>query len=169
MDDTKKPNWILRAVLGCATVFVLALLVTGFVVYRWVTDPERQAAMSTLMEIGNRPGSAELRALGCDHGVIQTAEELKLFVRALGGDENSEDLPAELLVFCRLELRTEAEPSCDAVAEAYASAGEAVPERFFVQVHRQAFPETETLCEALYDRSGTFVREVHFSGRTSAR
>jgi hypothetical protein len=162
MSEAKKPNWVLRFVLIIGGLFAVVITVVGILVYRWAQDPARKEAFAKVMEMGRRPGSAEMRGIGCDHGIVQSSAELEQFVKAMNNEAKLE-APAELLVTCRLEPMNSLEPSCEDVARAYASGDKEHPESFYVQVHRQALPKQKTLCEGIYDAEGTKVKDAKFA------
>ncbi len=154
----KIPAW-LAIVLGLLAAFVVAILIGGFFVYRWVNEPGRLEALSAMAQAADRPGSAEMRALGCDHGMIIKATE----IAAMTSAETESELPTEVLITCRLEPKTKEVPRCEDVARGYASGAQDAPEAFHVQVHRQTLSKPEVLCEGIYSPDGKLVEESRWA------
>lgn len=164
MSESKKPNWVLRIVLGVAAVGGFVLVIGGVIAYRYFTEPDRRAAMDAMLAAAQRPGTREIRAEGCDLASVQSAAELTESIRLLVGKADfDQTLPSDLLVHCQLEPGTAREPTCEAVAQAFARGAADHPAEFYVQVMRQSFKRGPPICEGIYDGEGRRLRAASFA------
>lgn len=161
----KKGSGCLLAVGIVAAVLGVIFVIGAFIVYRVVKSPEGQKAVTLIGEGSkamrdgmNAPGTAELKALGCTQPIVIDAERMVALGELLGADAGQKSTKPDfkMTVVCQVSKRAAA-PSCDTVASTYVAA--AAPTASFL-VTLQVAGSPEAGCNAVYDASGTRVREA---------
>jgi hypothetical protein len=135
----------LMAVLIVGGLGIVAAIVVGIFVWK------AAQALKTIAQEGlNAPGSAELRAAGCDAAVVMDMSKISALFDA-GAPSASETV----LVTCSVTAG-KAAPSCDDLAKTYAKAVGRANGNFLVEV--QANGSTPT-CKKVYSPTGSFLRD----------
>ena len=161
-----------KGMSGCMIAFivvsvigVLGAIVVGVVVYLVVTSNAGKTAIKLvgegpeLAQKGlNAPGTAELRALGCEQAMVLDMKDVgnmmnDVFDAGVGvGDGGA----SGLIVQCTLGRRSSTVVDCDTAAKTYVTAvGGTAKDEFVVTVQRQG--DSHKLCESSYDTSGALV------------
>lgn len=103
----------------------------------------------------NAPGAAEIRAAGCDMGMVM--DPLKV-MGGFGVDAStgtSSDSP--IVVSCTVNAG-KAAPSCDEIAKVYVKAVTKAPRKFMSQVQVQGKSKPD--CQKIYDENGKYLKDM---------
>jgi hypothetical protein len=98
----------------------------------------------------NAPGSAELRAAGCDAALIMDMSKISTIF-----DAGSTSAPESVIVSCNVAAG-KAEPKCDDLAKVYVHAVGSAHGNFLVQVQSQG---GAAACKKVYGPTGTFLHD----------
>lgn len=159
-----------KGMSGCMVAFIVVsvvgfvtALVVGIGLYLVLTSNAGKTAIklvgegTKLAQKGlNAPGTAELRALGCEQAIVLDMKDVGDMMNDIL-DAGLPDSGVEgLIVTCTLPSRGGAAISCDDVARTYVTAnGGTASAEFVVTVKRQN--DSRELCESTYDTSGALV------------
>jgi hypothetical protein len=128
----------------------LLLLIGGGIFFLWAFKTVGKVAVDGM----NAPGSAEVRAAGCDVAMIM--DMAKVSPTLFDGGHSTDGSP-DIMVECTVSAgRTP--PSCDDVAHAYISGVGAARDEFSTEV--QVSGKNQPSCEKYYDSSGKALRTV---------
>jgi hypothetical protein len=155
----KKGRGCLIAIAILGGFFVLGGLGVGFFVWRVANSEEGRKIVSAVssgaqmvQEATNAPGTAELRALGCQTAAVLDAEKLAQFAAQFGDAGHVDMEGARLAVTCQVK-RGAGAPTCDQAAATYVRAiGGHAAGVFDMSV--QVANEHGASCEGRYDASG---------------
>jgi hypothetical protein len=143
----KKMSGCVIALIVVGSVGLLLCLVIGFFIWK-ATKMITQVAEEGL----NAPGSAELRAAGCDAAVVlDLAKVSSLF------DAGSTPGATGIVVSCAVNPG-HASPACDDLAKTYVKAVGGASGNFVVQVQPQGGQPT---CKKVYSPKGVFLHDEH--------
>ncbi len=136
---------LLAALIVGGVGFVIAIIVGIFV---WkAANVIGEAAKEGL----NAPGTAELRAAGCEAVVIMDMSKISAMF-----DAGSTSAPENVIVSCSVAGGKTA-PTCDALAKTYVKTVGAANGNFLMQVTPQG--SGVPTCKKVYSSSGTFLRD----------
>jgi len=141
----KGMNGCLLAALIVGGVCVLIAAVVG--IFIWKAAKVITAAAEDGL---NAPGTAELRAAGCDAAVIMDMSKISALF-----DAGSTTAAESVIVSCSVASGKTA-PKCDDLAKTYAKAVGGSRGNFLVQVTPQG--GAAPTCKKVYSPAGTFIR-----------
>jgi hypothetical protein len=152
---------IALAVVGGLGVLVVALAAFGL--YRFSTTKEGKMVFGVIgeatkmaAEAQSAPGAAEVRALGCDQGMVMDMNKMgKIFEQLDASAPPSDQL--SVMVFCQVGVFAKA-PTCDAVAHTYHAA--VGSHRGFAAYVTHSGGHGGEVCSSLYDADGKKVRDL---------
>ncbi len=139
----KKRTGCFVAAMIAAGVGLLVVLVVGFFVWkagRVVLDMARDGM--------NAPGTAEVRAAGCDTAMVMSMDKLLAMFDAAGAPPGK---TPTAIVSCVMNAG-KTPPTCDEVARAYVGAVPSPTGPFTVTVQVTGILKSQ--CQKLYDQSG---------------
>jgi hypothetical protein len=148
------PSANLGLIAGAGALFALMCIAGLVVEVRACTSGDKPTAAAgpadnaTVAIEGQRaPGTAELRALGCDPAIVVD------MARLLGGAAHIEPGEPRTMITCDVAATVEAPPGCDRVAATYFRAvGGTVADAVAVRVLRMGSPTPA--CSRLYAPTG---------------
>lgn len=157
---------VLIILLGL-TLLIAAIIVGGIVFYK--NCEQCQKAVAGIAEGGtaivqgmSAPGTAEMRALGCDQAMAVDMEVFQNMFAPLAGEETifDDDMLSMKMLLCKKEtFATPTGPECADVIRAYASgAGEQVRNEALVLV--QGRSGNNNYCQGIYELNGTLVTDL---------
>jgi hypothetical protein len=152
--------WIALAVAGCVGVLIVIL---GAVAITFLaSSKEGKAVIATFNETSKMmedaakaPGTAELRAAGCDGAMALDLSRLDRIASGSAGDAGSFVIDAVTVTCVVSDARSA--PACDHLAKVYVRAGGVTRSEFSLTVTMQ---DGRDVCASRYDASGTFIRAV---------
>jgi len=139
------------AIIFIGSAIVLGMFAasdTGKGAFKAISDGTKVAAKGM-----KAPGTAELRALGCEQAMVVPMKEFAPILADLDAS-GANAVPDELLVTCQASTFGKP-PSCDEVASTYVRAIGRANGDFFVTVTRQGSGKPE--CQQTYDATGDSV------------
>jgi hypothetical protein len=165
----KKMSGCLTAFLIVSGFFIVVGLVVGFLIYRYFTVGEGKkvvAAVGSGVELTkesmNAPGTAELRASGCEQAMAMDVEKMGKIVEGLAAD-GGKPLKGDIKTVVTCQVPLGKTMSCENVAATYAKA--ANPTAYFsVTVSRRG---NNRLCYKSFDSDGTFISDLDARGSGS--
>jgi hypothetical protein len=165
LQPAKKKSGCLLALGIVGGILLVIGIIVGVLVYKAVSSPEGQKAMTLIgesaklgMEAANAPGTKELRDLGCAQALVMDLERIASLAREL--DASAESPVAKefrLQVTCTL-TSTKGAPTCDQVATTYRTAVGTPAGKYSVAV--AVTGNKEPSCAALYGTDGVKIRDV---------
>jgi hypothetical protein len=152
---------IALAIVGGLVLLVVA--VGAFGIYKFSQSKEGKMifgvageTIKIMTEAQAAPGAAEVRALGCDQGMVLDLEKMqKLFSYLDASAPPSGEF--SVMVMCQVGYGNDKPPSCDQVSRAYRSAVGAPARGYIATVQKQG---GHAACSVLYDPSGKKVRDM---------
>jgi hypothetical protein len=159
----KSGSGCLIALASVGGLVLLMVVVGGFVVYRFSQSKEGKMIFGVIgettkiiAEAQSAPGAAEVRALGCDQGMVLDIDKTnKLFSYLDASAPPSGQF--SVMVICQVGYTEDKPPSCDQVSHAYRSAVAHPARGYIATVNKQG---GHTVCSVLYDPSGKKVRDM---------
>jgi hypothetical protein len=162
----KSGNGCLIALAVAGGLAVLLVGVAAFGVYHFANTREGKAIFGTIggmtrlmARAAAAPGTAELRASGCDVALAIDMQEMTKLLEALSEPDAAAPAISDLGMMVVCQVRSGTAPTCDAVAQTYLAAAGPPREGLVVMVNRGQ-GSSATLCQTLYDPSGRKVRDV---------
>ena len=145
----KKGKGCLIAALIVGGIALLLLVGVG-IFFWWAAKTVGKVAVEGM----NAPGTAEMRAAGCD--VAMVMDMAKVSPTLFDGGHSTDGSP-DIMVECTVSAgRTP--PSCDDVAQAYVKGAGPARDEFSAEVQIQG--KNQPSCEKYYDSSGKALRTV---------
>jgi hypothetical protein len=145
----KKGRGCLIAALVSAGVGLVVAIVVIALLYK-----AAKTVGAVAMEGMNAPGTAELRASGCDVAMVMDMSKISSVFDAGSATAASS---GSIVVACNVNPG-HAKPSCDDVAATYVKAVGSANGSFMAQVQQQGAGQPE--CQKLYGPTGTFIRSM---------
>jgi hypothetical protein len=145
----KGMNGCLLAALIVGGISIVVAAVAGIFIYK------AARAITQVAEEGlNAPGSAELRAAGCQAAVVMDLSKISALFDA-GGTPGA---APGIVISCATSPGKKA-PTCDDLAKTYATAVPSTRSDFIVQVQPQGGSKPE--CKKVYGPKGNFLHDEH--------
>jgi hypothetical protein len=143
----KKMSGCLLAALIVGGLGLVVCLVVGIFIWK---------AAKTLTKVAEEglsaPGSAELRAAGCDAAVVMDLSKISAIFDAGGAPGGA----AGIVISCAVNPGRKA-PACDDLARTYVKAVGTVGSSFIVQVQPEG--GSKPACKKVYGPMGTFLHD----------
>jgi hypothetical protein len=140
-------NGCLLAALIVGGITVVVAAIAGIFIYK-----AARAITEVAQEGLNAPGSAELRAAGCDAAVVMDLSKISSLFDAGGAPGGAPGV----VVSCAVSPGKKA-PTCDDLAKTYVKAAGAPRSDFIVQVQPQGGSKPD--CKKVYSPKGTFLHD----------
>jgi hypothetical protein len=142
-----------KGMSGCliAALVVGGLVLLGIIAFIVVVVVIAKKAVGIAQEGMNAPGSAEVRALGCDVGMVT---DLSKVGSMFGLDAGAFQGSTQVMVICQMASPQKTAPTCKEVAQAYMKAV-TPPGRFTVQV--SANGRQQPYCQEIFSEKGVHL------------
>jgi hypothetical protein len=142
-----------KGMSGCliAALVVGGLGLLAIIAFVVVVAIIAKKAVGLAQEGMNAPGSAEIRALGCDVGMVTDVSKVGAM---FGLDAGSGPGAAQAIVVCQMTSPQKAAPTCKEVAQTYVKAA-TPPGKFTVQV--RANGRSQPYCQEIYNEKGVLL------------
>jgi hypothetical protein len=152
---------IALAIVGGLVMLVVA--VGAFGLYRLSQTKEGKMIFGVISETTkimteaqSAPGAAEVRALGCDQGMVLDVDKMqKLFSYLDASAPPSGQF--SVMVICQVGYGEDKPPTCEQVSRAYHAAAGPPARGYVATVNKQG---GHAVCSVLYDPSGKKVRDM---------
>jgi hypothetical protein len=162
--NKKSSNGCLIALAVVGGLFVLVLALAGLGIWRLASTKEGKAmfgaigeATKAAAEAQSAPGTAQVRALGCDQAmVLDMSRVSKIFEQLDASASQTSDV--SVLVVCQVGAVSSGAPSCDEVARVYRDAIGASARPFAANVKRPG--RGGEICSSVYGADGRKIRDL---------
>ncbi len=149
------------ALLVVGILLALGGVAVGIGIYAFATSDVGKTAFKVIGE-GTKiaqeglkaPGTAELRALGCDQAMVLDMKDFAALVNDIVDAGSAAAAPTGLMVTCQVRGAAKS-PSCNDVASTYVKAVGVAGSEFTVTVQAQG--GSKPICESSYDATGARV------------
>jgi hypothetical protein len=164
-QDSKKKRGCMIAAIVVAALMLPCIGGAVFLTYQVSQNEDVQQVgkfFGTTIELSRKaqtaPGTAELRAEGCQQAMIMSSTDFKEMIEIIEKDPAKVKAVDFDLVQCALPLVDQKEISCDRVAQIYVGATTTASPRFMAQVTAPGEPKAR--CAALYNDKGEKIQDV---------
>jgi hypothetical protein len=141
---------MLSVAVGAFALYRVSQTKEGKMIFGVITETTK-----IMTEAQSAPGAAEVRALGCDQGMVLDMDKMQKLFSYLDASAPSGEF--SVMVMCQVGYGEDKPPSCDQVSRAYRSAAGAPARGYLTTVQKQG---GHAACSVLYDASGKKVRDV---------
>jgi hypothetical protein len=165
---SKKRSGCLIALGVVVGLLLLLALIAGLFIWRWVKSEKGQMVIGAVGDATkaarkgfNAPGTAELRAAGCQQAVVIDSADMASIVKRFIKDGGIDDAElnaqlGKLLIACDVGYGDEA-PDCDELARAYLKAAGRAKRPFEIRVQGQG---NKPLCVGDYNQDGKRLDDI---------